>query len=263
MLIDTHCHLSFKAFENDYADVIQRAKDKDIQMITVGSNSETSEKAITIAKEDGVFACIGIHPTHASDEKFDKEWFLSQADNPKVVAIGECGIDHFHLDESRRDEILKDQEQLFIKHLEVAKEKNLPVVLHTRDGKTESTGTAYEHIYGIIKDFGYFNCVVHCFGGNWKYAEKFLDLGILISFTGIVTFKNASDDLLEVVKKVPIDKFMVETDAPYLSPEPHRGEQNEPAYVEHVAARIADLRKQSIDDIVNTTTKTAKKFFNI
>lgn len=281
MLIDTHCHLSFKAFKNDYTDVIKRAQENDVQMITVGSNTETSKKAITIAKEDGVFASIGIHPTHTDDDTFDAGWFSEAVDDKSVVAIGECGIDYYHLDDAvnrhpeqsvlakskdlvsiKKSTLLK-QEELFLKHLNLAKEKDLPVILHTRDGKTESTGHAYEHLYHLIKDFGYFKCVVHCFGGSWEWAQKFLDLGLIISFTGIVTFKNASEELIDVVQRVPKDKFMIETDAPYLSPEPYRGKQNEPAYVEYIAKGIASIRGKEYDDITAQTTKTAKKFFNL
>ncbi|MBU2575840.1 TatD family hydrolase [Patescibacteria group bacterium] len=272
MLIDTHCHLSFKAYNRDWKDVVKRARDAGVQMITVGAARDTSEKAVTIAKEaDGVFASIGCHPTHAQDEEFDFDWYMSQADNPKVVAIGECGVDYFHIDpessdgasETRREEILKAQEELFFKHLKIAKEKDLPVILHTRDSNHGPSGVAYEHLYGLVKDFGYTRCVVHCFGGSWKWAEKFLDLGLMISFTGIVSFKNASPELRDVVRNTPKDKFMIETDAPYLAPEPYRGKQNEPAYVEYVAKAIAQIRGVSYDDIASETTKNAKKFFNI
>jgi|TARA_B100001971_G_C18179098_1_gene531678 TatD DNase family protein len=273
MLIDTHCHLSFKAFDDDWEDVVKRASKNDIQMICVGAAKETSEKSITIAKKDGVFASIGIHPTHVEDESFsakgrpasgwDQAWFSKQADNPKVVAIGETGIDHYHLDRSRRSEILGKQEELLRQHLALAKVKDLPVILHSRDGKTESTGEAYGHLYGIIKEFGYTNCVKHCFGSNWEYAKKFLDLGIMLSFTGIVTFKNASDDLLEVVKRVPKDRFMIETDSPYLAPEPMRGKQNEPSFVEYVARGIAEIRGEEYSDVAQYTTKNALKFFSL
>ena len=282
MLIDTHCHLSFKAFENDWKDVVKRARERDILMITVGAARETSQKSIAIAQqEDGVFASIGCHPTHADDEEFDADWYSSAADNPKVVAIGETGIDYYHLNDrdfchsdravlgerrnpfAAKNTILKKQEELLINHLKIAKEKDLPVILHARSGKTESSGIAYEHLYRVIKDFGYFRCVVHCFGGSWDWAEKFLDLGLMISFTGIVTFKNASEALKEVVRKMPLDRFMIETDAPYLSPEPMRGKQNEPAFVEYVARGIADIRNLPYDEIAMHTTENARRFFGI
>ena len=263
MLIDNHCHLTFKAFDEDWEDLVKRASKNDIQMICVGAAKATSEKSITIAKEDGVFASIGLHPTHAGDEEFDEAWFTGQADNPKVVAIGETGIDHYHLDESKRDVVLGKQEELLKQHLELAKVKDLPVILHSRDGKTESTGEAYNHLYKIIKEFGYYRCVLHCFGGSWETAQKFLDLGCMISFTGIVTFKNASETLREVVKNIPASRLMIETDSPYLAPQAFRGKQNEPSYVEYVARGVAEIRGEEYSDVTQYTTKNAKTFFNL
>jgi TatD DNase family protein len=263
MLIDTHCHLSFKAFSKDCDEVIARARVADVAMITVGSQKDTSEKAITIAKEnDGVFASIGFHPTHAGEEEFDYDWYVANSEAEKVVAIGECGIDFFHSNPSEKG-VLKKQEEVFRKQIGIAKQKNLPVIMHARSSGADTNLDAYSHVLRIVKDENYSRCVLHCFGASWGVAEAFLGLGCLISFTGIVSFKNASDDLIEVVKKVPNDKFMIETDAPYLSPEPFRGEQNEPAYVEHVGRAIASIKQMDYDDIASITTKTAKEFFKI
>ena len=263
MLIDTHCHLSFKAFNDTWPDAVKRARDKDIQMICVGAAKATSAKSIAIAEEsDGVFAAVGLHPTH-TDEVFDFDWFAKSASHPKVVAIGETGIDHFHLDESKKEIILKQQEDLLRAHLTIAKEKKLPVILHSRDGKHEQGGEAYDHLLRVVKDFGYFNCVLHCFGGSWETAEKVLSAGLMISFTGIVAFKNTSETLKEVVANAPLDRFMIETDAPYLAPEPHRGKENEPAYVEHIARAIAEIRGVDYDTIARATTENARKFFNL
>ncbi|MBI2050908.1 MAG: TatD family hydrolase [Parcubacteria group bacterium] len=294
MLIDTHCHLAFKAFDDSWPEVVKRAREKDIQMIAVGAAKATSEKSIAIAESsDGVFAALGVHPTH-TDEEFDFDWFNKAADHPKVVAIGETGIDHFHIDENQREVILKKQEDLLRAHLTIARDKKLPVILHSRDSKTESkapppnpllvTGggmvseeipiparqrglggglTAYEHLYNIIKDFGYFKCVLHCYGGDWAMAKKFLDLGLMLSFTGIVTFKNASETLKEVVRNIPMDRMMIETDSPYLAPEPYRGKQNEPSYVEYVARGIAFIRGQDYDTVASQTTENARRFFGI
>lgn len=263
MLIDTHCHLAFKAFDDTWPEVVKRAREKDIQMIAVGAAKATSEKSIAIAESsDGVFASVGLHPTH-TDEVFDYEWFEKAADKPKVVAIGETGIDHFHLNESKKEVVLKQQEDLLRQHLTIAREKKLPVILHSRDGKHEQGGTAYDHLLQVVKDFGYVNCVLHCFGGSWETAKKFLDAGLMISFTGIVTFKNASESLKEVVRNAPLDRFMIETDSPYLSPEPERGKQNEPAFVEYIAHGIAQIRGVDYDTIAQATTENAKKFFRI
>ena len=263
MLIDTHCHLCFKHFDQTYFEAIKRAREKGIQMICVGAAKATSEKSIAIAESsDGVFTAIGLHPTH-TDEKFDLDWFYQAADNPKVVAIGETGIDHYHIDENQREIVLQKQEDLLREHLVLAHEKKLPVILHSRDGKEEQGGEAYKHLYTIIKDFGYWHCVLHCYGGDWATAKKFLDLGLMISFTGIVTFKNASETLKEVVRNVPLDRFMVETDAPYLAPEPFRGKDNEPLLVEQIARSIAEIRGVDYDIIARATTENARKFFKI
>ena len=275
MLIDTHCHLAFKAFDDTWPEVVKRAREKGIQMIAVGAAKATSEKSIAIAeKSDGVFVALGVHPMH-TDEEFDFAWFEKLAEHPKVVAMGETGIDHFHLpphptlspggrgEESARDIVLKKQEDLLRQHLTIARDKKLPVILHARDGKTESSGECYNHIYQVLTDFGYFNGVLHCYGGDWEMAKKFLDLGLMLSFTGIVTFKNASETLKEVVRNVPLDRMMLETDSPYLAPMPHRGKENEPAFVEYVARGIAQIRGVDYDTVAQATTQNAKKFFNI
>ncbi len=321
MLTDTHCHLAFKAFDDSWPEVVKRAREKDIQMIAVGAAKATSEKSIAIAEQsDGVFASIGIHPTH-TDEVFNYDWFEKMADHPKVVALGETGIDHFHVipaqagiqghdnktldprvrgddkkiiggEKDRREIILKKQEDLLRAHLTIARDKKLPVILHSRDGKTESpppnpllsTGggtetentsppvlrrglrgglTAYEHLYQVLTDFGYFNGVLHCYGGDWAMAKKFLDLGLMLSFTGIVTFKNASETLKAAVRNAPLDRIMIETDAPYLAPEPYRGKENEPAFVEYVARGIAEIRGVSFAEIAGATSENAIKFFKL
>ncbi len=263
MLIDTHCHLSFKAFEKDWEDALNRARNKGIRMITIGSQRETSEKAISIAQKDGVFASIGFHPTHVEDQEFDRDWYFEYAEDKNVIAIGECGIDFFHIDLKRFDEILSKQEKVFRSQIQMAKQKNLPVVVHARDAKSDAFDSSYSHVLRIIKDENYPKCVVHCFGGSWEQAKKFLDLGCMISFTGIITFKNVGKDLIKVVKKTPMDSIMVETDSPYLAPEPHRGERCEPAFVEYVARAIADMRDISYDEIASRTTQNAKHFFNL
>ncbi len=263
MLIDTHCHLSFKAFRDDLKEVVKRAKSADIAIITVGSQKETSAKAIAIARaEDGVFASIGFHPTHVSDEEFDYDWYEKNSNEEKVVAIGECGIDFYHAN-PKDDDALRNQEDIFRKQINLARQKNLPLIMHARNSSSKSEIDAYGHVLRIIKDENFSKCVLHCFGGTWEVAKSFLDFGCLISFTGIVSFKNVSSELVEVVKKVPSGSFMVETDAPYLSPEPFRGKRCEPSYVEYVARAIATIRGQEYDDIAEETTKTAKEFFNI
>ena len=263
-LIDTHCHLCFRAFDSTWQETVNRARAAGVGMICVGAARETSAKSIAIAqKTDGVFAAVGLHPTHAEDEEFAYEWFAEAAQRAKVVAIGETGIDHYHLDEKRKAIILKKQEDLLRRHLLLAQENKLPVILHSRDGREEQGGQAYEHLYQIIKDFGYFNCVLHCYGGGWPTAEKFLKLGLMISFTGIISFHNAGDNLKEVSRQIPLERMMIETDSPYLAPEPYRGKQSEPAYIERVARAIAEIRGVSFEEIAEKTTRNAIKFFKL
>jgi len=264
MLIDTHCHLSFKAFSDTWKEVADRAFERGVLMICVSSQKDTSKKSIKIAQShEGVFSAIGFHPTHSQDEDFDFEWFSKNAKEQKVVAIGECGVDFYHNEGFDAKDILFKQEDVLRRQIEIAREASLPIILHARDSKEKSDFSSYDELLRIIKEEDSKRCVLHCFGGTWEQAKKFLDLGCLVSFTGIATFKNASNDLIETIKKVPKEMYMIETDAPYLSPEPHRGEVNEPAFVEHVARAIALIRGEEYDDIAETTTSNAKKFFNI
>jgi len=273
-LIDTHCHLAFNAFDDSWKEVVSRAREKRIAMIAVGAARETSEKSIQIAAAStGVYAAIGLHPTHVEDEDFfvqgesasgaGEAWCAKLATHPSVVAIGECGIDHYRIDQERRDEILAKQEVLLQAHVQIAQEHALPLILHTRDGQTESHGQAYSHLYRLLKEYGYYNGVLHCFGGSWDEARQFLDLGFFISFTGIVTFKNATEELKEVVRKVPQDRFMLETDSPYLAPQAYRGKTNEPAYVSLVARTVAQIRGEDYTTVAAYTTQNAVRFFGI
>jgi TatD DNase family protein len=283
MIIDTHCHLAFNAFNDSWREIVESALKKDITMITVGAAKESSEKSIKIAEEIpfGVFASIGIHPTHQDQifiDDFDKNkkevysWLKKNSKNKKVVAIGETGIDYYHLEGSlsKNKIILERQKELLAIHLLVAKEEKLPVILHSRDVSKNSKDselkwedTSYGCLFQIIKDFGYQNCVLHCFGGDWKTAKMFLDLGAMISFTGIVTFKNLGESLKEVIKNVPKDRFMVETDSPYLAPEPHRGKQNNPSFLPLIIRGIAEIRGESYDKLASQTAKNSKIFFGI
>lgn len=264
-LIDTHCHLSFNAFSEDWEAAIERARAAGVRrMISVGAAVDTTEKAIVIAeRSEGVYATVGIHPTHTEDDVFDEAWFREKLAHPKVVAVGETGIDYYRIDQGRKEEIVAQQEVLFKHHVRLAKVAQKPVILHSRDGKTEQGEDAYEHVFRLISDIGYTQCVLHCYGGKWQQAKKFIDIGCLLSFTGIVTFKNAGEDLREVVKNIPPDRYMIETDSPYLAPEPYRGKQNEPAYVAHVARGIAAIRGVSFEQVAEETTGNARRFFGI
>jgi TatD DNase family protein len=285
MLIDTHAHLNFGAFKNDCSDVIKKTLGENVWMINIGSQSTTSARAVELANDygEGVYAAVGLHPTHLFEmeidesevdikfksrtENWDYDFYKTLAQNKKVVAIGEIGLDYHFAPKGVDLEIVKKkQQEVFKKALELADELNLPVVIHSRDTHDDLIPILKEFVdAGRLKRRG----VLHCFTGGLTDAQKYLDLGFLISFTGIVTFEprpaqaEMREKILEVVKNIPLEKIMVETDSPYLTPEPFRGKRNEPIFVEYVAKKIAEIKNLSFDEVAATTTKTARDFFRI
>jgi TatD DNase family protein len=278
MIIDTHCHIQFNAYKNDSADVIKRCAEKDVVLNAVGSQKDTSRRAVGYAeKYKNIYATVGLHPVHlfklhvdegevnfeSREENFDYEYYKNLAQNKKVVAIGECGLDLFHLPEGlSKAEILKKQKQTFISQYNLAKELNLPLVIHVRE--------AHEELIDLLKSLSSeIRGVVHCYTSNWHYAQKYLGLGLLLGFTGIITFPpkkidpQTQLDLLEVVEKCPPDRMLIETDAPYLAPQAYRGQRCEPWMVEEVAKKIAEVKGMSLSEVVMTTAKNAKTLFNL
>ncbi|MGB9715938.1 MAG: TatD family hydrolase [Thermodesulfovibrionales bacterium] len=271
-IIDTHCHLEMDVFDPDREEVIKRAKDVGIEaIITIGSDLEGNKGAIELSKEyDSIYAAVGIHPHDAKDFSENiynqiKTWateykcnqkgspishlFKTKLQNPKVVAIGEIGLD-YHYDNSPREV----QKRVFRRQLDLAKEIGLPVVIHCRDAKKDTLD--------ILKDSEVNRGVLHCFSGDMDMAEKAMEMGFYISIAGPVTFKNAKRPK-EIAKEIPDDYLMIETDAPYLTPEPFRGKRNEPSFIVHIAKMIADIRGISIEDIARITTLNAKRLFRI
>jgi len=251
-LIDTHCHLEMDDFDPDRDEVIKRAKDAGIEaIITIGSDVESNIQALELSeKYDFVYSSIAIHPHDAEDFSEDiylklKEWISRE----KVVAIGETGLD-YHYEYSPR-EIQRD---VFKRHLALAKETDLPVVIHSREAKKDTLE--------IIEASGVNRGVFHCFSGDITMAEKAMAMGFYISVAGPVTFKNARR-LAEIVKAIPDDYLLIETDAPYLAPEPFRGKRNEPSYLVHTAKAIAELKGVHVEDLVRITTLNAKRLFGI
>ena len=261
-MIDTHAHLNFKMFKNDYAQVIEHNFKQGLKaVINIGSNLETSQKAITIAQEfKNCFIAIGLHPIHVKDEEFSREKYTSLIKENKslVKAIGETGLDFYHSEDN------KDlQKRVFLQHIDLAKEFNLPVILHCR-GSKEDSKNAYLELLKIIKELKEIPLgVIHCFSSNWEIAQEFLNLGFYIGFTGPITFKNAASELLQVVKKTPLNRILLETDCPFLAPEPYRGQRNEPVYVRFMAQKIAELKNISFEKVVETTTENAKELFRL
>jgi TatD DNase family protein len=249
-MIDTHCHLEMKAFDGDRDEVVRRAREAGLEaVITIGSDLAGCKGAVELAGRYGlVYATVGIHPHDASS--FNAETFAqlrTWIKKPRVVAVGEIGLD-YHYDHSPRDV----QREVFAMQLSFARESDLPVVVHSREAKADTLR--------ILEESEVNRGVMHCFSGDVDMAAKALSMGLHISIAGPITFRNASR-LKEVARMVPDERLLVETDAPYLTPEPFRGRRNEPAYVVHVAQELADLRGVSPRDIDRITTLNARRLF--
>ncbi len=278
MLIDTHAHLNFAAYKDDIEEVADRIVQQGMQVINVGSQYSTSQRAIELAEKypQNMYAAVGLHPIHlfvtdvdeseipfkSRQEVFSTEKYLKLTENPKVVAIGEMGIDYFHVPEGvDLKEFENTQAWTFVKGIQLAEKIGLPVILHCR-GANDNVNKAYNDMLSILQQENFNNAVVHCFTADWDVAKKFLDHGCMISFTGIITYPKTKD-LEKVVKKTPLDRLMVETDAPYLAPQVVCGKRNEPRFVQYVADRVAEIKGLSYDEVEDQTTANAKNFFNL
>jgi TatD DNase family protein len=282
MLFDTHCHVHFNAFSADTDEVIEKTRAAGILMNVVGTHKDTSAKAVACAeRHEGVWASVGLHPVHlfsqhldeeessfqTREEHFDEAYYEGLARHEKVVAIGECGYDTYRVPEGLTKEVvLTRQRAVFAGHVRVARRVSKPLVIHVRDAYEEMIETLrYEQTSGQARLRG----VIHCYISNWKNAEQFLALGMYVGFTGIITFPPKKTDpaaqeaLLEVVKKAPLDRILLETDAPYLAPGKYRGKRSEPWMVEETARKIAELKGLSYDEVARATTENAKKLFSL
>jgi len=251
MYIDTHCHLNYPELYEDRKSIIERAYTVGVnQIITIGTDIESSEICIKIAEEfDSVYVAVGIHPTDLQSAKESWQQELIQlAKHPKVKAIGEIGLDYYW--NTTKPE---DQHRFLSEQIEIAKDLNLPLVIHNR--------RADEDIKTILMKHNYFNGVLHCYSSDEHFAQEMLDLGLHISFTGNITY--GSKKLQRALKIVPTNRLMLETDAPYITPVPHKGQTNEPAYIPLIAEKIAEIKNLPLSDIASGTTQTAIKFFNL
>jgi len=252
-IIDTHAHLDFPDYKDDIDEVIERAGEVGVEyMINVGTTVASSNKSIELAKQyEQIYASIGIHPNEASKVS-GEEWSRLEAlaGGDKVVAIGETGLDYYR-DRSKRE----DQKRLFHQHIELAQRHNLPVIIHNREASSDCLDIVHEYS-GKIKG------VVHCFAGTVEDAEEFLKLGFHVSFAGPITFPKA-DNLREALKAVPVERLLLETDCPFLAPQPKRGKRNEPSYLQYTIPVLAELYKLSVEDIKRITTLSAKNLFGI
>ena len=259
-LIDTHCHPQMADYDGDRSDMVKRSLDAGVGLIAVGTTVADSLAGIRLVEEypgQPVFAAVGIHPTDDDIADVPVQDLNHLIDHPKVVAIGETGLDYFHL---KVDEDPQVQIDVFEQQITIAQQAALPLIIHCRD--KVGVYTAYDEILSLLIRHQVQKFVMHCFSGDWMYAQKFLELGGMISLTGIVTFPK-SEAMQEVARNVPLDRLMIETDAPFLTPVPYRGQRNEPGYVEEVAKKIADLRGVSFDEITKSTTDNAVEFFQL
>ena len=298
MIIDTHSHLQFNAFKDDADEVVKRTLAGNIWMINVGTKYETSKNGVALAEkyQEGVFAAIGLHPIYAAaefvktktdpdegefliyphtkpnqatpagadnasigsgvgvnEQEFDKEKYKELARSKKMIAIGEIGLDYYYKPKTatKLQQFKEKQKEVFLQQLDLAKELSLPLILHCR--------MAHDDVIEILAARNEQRGVIHCFTGTWEQAQKYMDLGFCLGINGII-FKFNID---EVIRRAPLEKLVVETDCPYLTPEPEQGKRNEPLFIRHTIQRIAELKGMSADEVATATTVNAKKLFNI
>jgi len=266
---DIHSHINFVAFDEDREDVLKKTAEEETWLINVGTQKDTSAKALEIARSfsQGVYATVGLHPIHTGEsyhdkkelgdegkefvsrgEEFDFEYYKNLAQDEKVVAIGECGLDYYRLDKNS----VARQKSEFEKQINLANEVNKPLMLHIRN--------AYKDAFDILKSTAKVKGNVHFFAGNWEEAKMFLDFGFTISFTGVVTFARNYDD---VIKNAPLDMMLSETDAPYVTPVPHRGKRNESLYVKEVVKKIAEIRGGDYEKVRGAMVFNAMRVFGL
>ena len=251
-MIDTHAHINFEEYQENFDGFLTNLKDNQIEKVIIPGVDFSTFKQITdlTEKYDMLYGAIGIHPSECSTYSQEKEQEIYKyIQHPKIIAVGEIGLDYYWTVEDK-----EEQQKIFIKQLEIAQECNLPVLIHDRD--------AHDDTYRILQNFKKLkNVVFHCFSGTPEFAKKCIDCGYYIAIGGIVTFKNAKD-LKETAKIVPIERLLLETDAPYLAPVPYRGKLNSPEYLKYTAQEIANLRNTDIEEIKNQTTINANRIFN-
>lgn len=275
MLIDTHAHLNFNAYKGDFDEVIKRSLGNDIWMINVGSQYSTSKRTVEIAEKypEGVYAAIGLHPIHLSsgifktkvdkeeiefqtrEEEFDYQKYKEIAKSPKVVAIGEIGFDYWYRPKTKVKlvEFKEKQRTVLCQQIKLAEELNLPIIFHCR--------VAQKDLIEILKPKGgILKGVIHCFTGSEAEAKQYLEMGFYLGFNGLI-FK--LDWLDEIIKKTPLERILIETDCPYLTPSLFEGQRNEPLYVKCVAEKIAKIKKINYKEVESQTTNNAKRLFRI
>ncbi len=254
MLVDSHCHLDFPELSQELDDVIRRAELAGVgHMVTICTHIAKFDQIKAIAERyDNVYCSVGTHPHNADKElNYSADDIVALAQHPKCVAIGEAGLDYFY------DNAPREAQALGLRnHIDAARETQLPLVIHSRD--------ADDDMISILKEGmeqGAYPALLHCFSSGHKLAMEALDMGLYVSLSGILTFKR-SQEIRDIVKDVPMDRLLVETDAPYLAPMPHRGKRNEPAYVKHTAEMLAEVKGVSLEEITSITTDNFFRLFS-
>lgn len=283
--IDIHSHVNFKAFDEDRNAVIKRALEGDTLVINIGTQYDTSKKAVEMTNDykEGVYATIGLHPIHTGasyhdkcelgdedcgftsrGEIFDKEKYRELAKLGKVVAIGECGLDYYHMEL----DTIEKQKVAFIAQIELANELNLPLMLHVRNNPTDKTRNAYLDVYELIKKYS--KCeeikgVSHFFAGSVEDMKRFIEIGVYISFAGPITFPPKPEicDYDEVIRQTPLEMILADTDSPYVAPVPHRGERNEPVYIKEIVRKIAEIKGLTEEKVAKAIFSNAKRVFDL
>lgn len=299
MLFDCHSHVQFAAFEKDWKEVIDRSLAAGISIINVGTQRDTSARAVEIASlyKSGVYATVGLHPVHTTKsfhdaqelgpadakaiagkggwqpsgfmsraEVFDHAYYRKLAEDPKVVAIGECGLDYYRViannaneeGNNANEDWKEKQKEVFLQHIQIAQDVQKPLMIHCRPSK--GTDDAYEDLLQIANSELQIEKISHFFVGSPAITKKMIDAGFNFEFGGVITFTRDYD---EQIKMIPLDRMLLETDAPYVSPEPYRGKRNEPLYVKEVAKKLAQIKNVSLDEVARLTTENARRIFKI
>ena len=281
MLFDTHAHAQFSSYKEESHDVMRRALEAGVNVVNVGTQIDTSKEAVEMLKAypEGVYAVVGLHPEHtyqhivdeeeshfrSREETFDYEAYKLLASNPKVVGIGECGLDYYRLENQENiDEIKAKQKETFELQIKLALELDKALVVHCRPspGSSDAYQDIIEMLIKVKAENPNLRFEIHCFTGSLETAKKFVDLGGMLGLNGIITFDKTGNSE-EVVKNISLQNIILETDCPYLAPVPYRGKRNEPSYVKHVAEKIAEWKNISIELVESQTTENAQKLFKI
>ncbi|MCX6752705.1 MAG: TatD family hydrolase [Candidatus Nomurabacteria bacterium] len=280
--IDIHCHVNFKAFDTNRDEVIKRALDNNVWVINVGTQIDTSKKALEIANQydEGVYAIVGLHPIHTGasfhdeseigeggeefssrGEIFNKESYRELLKNKKVIGIGECGLDYYHCSE---ESVLK-QKEVFVAQIEFSNETNKPLMIHVRNNYENKNRDAYADVLELLKQHAKVGGVVHFFESSLENAKKFIELGFFVSFTGVITYppkKNGQGcDYAKIIKEISLDMILTDTDSPYVAPVPYRGKTNEPLYVKEIVKKIAEIKNMPESEVAGAIIANARRVF--